>query len=43
MKKMRKSAIKNWSKTIVVCLAPFRVSGTKTTITGLGNSGVEWV
>jgi hypothetical protein len=28
---------------IVVCLAPFRDSGTKITIAGLGNSGVEWV
>ena len=27
--------IKNWSTIIVVCLAPFRDSGTKTTITGL--------
>jgi hypothetical protein len=41
MKKRRKSTIKNWSKTIVVCLAPFRDSGTKTTITGLEKSGVE--
>ena len=41
MKKRRKSTIKNWSKIIVVCLAPFRDSGAKTTITG--NFRVEWV
>jgi hypothetical protein len=34
MKKRRKSTIKNRSKIIVVCLALFRDSGTKTTITG---------
>jgi hypothetical protein len=33
IEKWRKSTIKNWSKTIVVCLAPFRDSGTKTAIT----------
>jgi len=41
MKKRRKSTIKNWSKIIVVCLAPFRDSGAKATITG--NFRVEWV
>jgi hypothetical protein len=40
MKKRRKSTIKNWSKTLVVCLTPFRDSGTKTTNTG--SKFFEW-